>query len=263
MRQIVSFGPHPPGSEAQRKVGGYIAGQLNQLGLRVDFDVFQAATPEGRIEMKNIRGTLMGPRSDVIIIASHYDSKLFKSFEFVGANDSGSSSGVVLELARAIKEQNPTRYSFWFVFFDGEEAFRQWTDLDSLYGSRHYVRILKRNRTLSDVKTMILLDLIGGKDLSIERDINSDEWLNRIVWETASELGASSIFKDTGTTNAIDDHTPFKESGIPVIDIIDLKYSEWHQPGDTLDKLSEDNMAAVGNVVYASLAKITEYLDSP
>jgi hypothetical protein len=109
---------------------------------------------------------------------------------------------------------------------------------------------------------MILLDLIGGKDLAIQKDVNSDEWLNRIVWQTAKEIGAGDLFLDHGYTNAVDDHTPFREEGIPAIDIIDLKYSEWHKPGDTIDKLSAENMEAVGNVVYASLTEIARYLDS-
>lgn len=262
VEKIVSFGPHPPGSEAQKKVARYLISQLREYGLEIRTDEFLAATPEGRLEMMNITGVLPGSRDEVIMLASHYDSKLFKNFEFVGANDSGSSCGVVLELARVLALEKTYDFSFWFVFFDGEEAFRNWTELDSLYGSRQFVRSLQRDGKLARVKAVILLDLIGGKDLLLEKDINSDSWLNSIIWQTAQEIGAGSLFRQIGTTYAVDDHIPFKELGIPVVDIIDLKYSQWHKPGDTLEQISPENMQAVGNVVFASLPKIIRFLDN-
>jgi Zn-dependent M28 family amino/carboxypeptidase len=261
VERIVQFGPHPPGSQAQRNVGDYLIEVLESFDLEVKTDTFSTSTPEGRIEMRNIWGVLSGARSDTILLASHYDSKLFKEFEFVGANDGGSSSGLILELARVLKQNNPSEYSYWFVFFDGEEAFRNWTSLDSLYGSRRFVKTMAGRGGLEQIKAMILLDLIGGQDLAVERDLNSDPWLNNIVWETARELGADQIFREFGTTSAVDDHLPFRERGIPVIDLIDLEYAYWHRPGDTLDKLSPENIEIVGNVVYASLPKITVHLD--
>ena len=255
-REIVRHGPHPPGSEAQRKVGEYIAGQLEVLGLRVDTQTFRPVTPRGRLRMTNIRGILPGPDERVLILASHYDSKFFDTFEFVGANDGGASSGLVLELARVLVRDNPTGLTLWFVFFDGEEALRTWTSADSLYGSREFVKREQDRGNLRQVGAMILLDLVGGKDLRIFRDTNSTPWLNQIIWDQASRLGHTRIFRPSGRTNAQDDHLPFLRAGIPAVDLIDLNYAHWHKPSDTLDKLSGPNLEVVGAVVLASLPEI-------
>ena len=166
-REIVRHGPHPPGSEAQRKAGEYIAGQLEALGLEVDTHTFRPVTPRGRLRMTNIRGILPGRDERVLILASHYDSKFYDAFEFVGANDGASTSGLVLELARVLVQDNPAGLTLWFVFFDGEEAVGEWSSADSLYGSREFVKREKNRGYLRKVGAMILLDLVGGKDLRI------------------------------------------------------------------------------------------------
>ena len=255
-REIVRHGPHPPGTEAQRKVGEYIAGQLEVLGLQVDTQPFRPVTPRGRLRMTNIRGILSGSDERVLILASHYDSKFYDTFEFVGANDGGASSGLVLELARVLVQDNPTDLTFWFVFFDGEEALAEWTSADSLYGSREFVKREGDRGNLSKVGAMILLDLVGGKDLRIFRDRNSTPWLNKIIWDQASRLGHTRIFRPSGHTNADDDHIPFLRAGIPAVDLIDLNYAHWHKPTDTLDKLSQSNLEVVGAVVLASLPEV-------
>ena len=255
-REIVRHGPHPPGTEAQRKVGEYIAGQLESLGLRVDTQTFRPVTPRGRLRMTNIRGILPGPDEKILILASHYDSKFFDTFEFVGANDGGSSSGLVLELARVLVQDNPTGLTLWFVFFDGEEALDEWSPADSLYGSREFVKRERARGNLRNVGAMILLDLVGGKDLRIFRDRNSTPWLNRIIWDQASRLGHARIFRPSGHTLIDDDHIPFLRAGVPAVDLIDLNYAHWHKPSDTLDKLSGPNLEVVGAVVLASLPAI-------
>ncbi len=256
-REIVRHGPHPPGSEAQRKAGEYIAGQLEALGLQVDTQTFRPVTPRGRLRMTNIRGILPGSDERVLILASHYDSKFYDEFEFVGANDGASSSGLVLELARVLVEKNPTGLTFWFVFFDGEEAVGgTWTSADSLYGSREFVKREKNRGSLRNVGAMILLDLVGGKDLRIFREGNSTPWLNGIIWDQASRLGHTRIFRPSGRTSVDDDHIPFLRAGVPAVDLIDLNYAHWHKPSDTLDKLSGPNLEVVGAVVLASLPEI-------
>ena len=255
-REIVRHGPHPPGSEAQRKAGGYIAGQLEALGLQVDTHTFRPVTPRGRLRMTNIRGVLPGRDERALILASHYDSKFFDTFEFVGANDGASTSGLVLELARVLVQENPTGLTLWFVFFDGEEAVGEWTSADSLYGSREFVKREKNRGNLRKVGAMILLDLVGGKDLRIFQEGNSTPWLNRIIWDQASRLGHTRIFRPTGRTSIDDDHIPFLRAGIPAVDLIDLSYAHWHKPSDTLDKLSGPNLEVVGAVVLASLPEI-------
>lgn len=261
VEKIVSFGPHPPGSEAIEKVREYIATQLKEARLEVRQDRFEAVTPIGRLEMVNIWGVLPGDTSDVVIIASHYDSKLFKEFQFVGANDGGSSTGLVLELAKILAPQNPIQQTIWFVFFDGEEALEEWTAADSLYGSRRFVKMLGRRNQMGRIKAMILLDMVGGRDLTLRRDINSTAWLSNLIWEKARELGHGDIFSTLGSTGAVDDHIPFAEQRVPVVDIIDLGYMYWHRSEDTVDKLSAENLEIVGNVVLASLPEISERLE--
>ena len=255
-REMVRHGPHPPGTEAQRRVGEYIAGHLEALGLQVDTHTFRAVTPRGRLRMTNIRGILPGRDERVLILASHYDSKFFDTFEFVGANDGASSSGLVLELVRVLTQDNPTGLTFWFVFFDGEEALGEWSSADSLYGSREFVKREGDRGNLRNVGAMILLDLVGGKDLRIFREGNSTPWLNGIIWDQASRLGHERIFRPSGRTSIDDDHIPFLRAGIPAVDLIDLNYAHWHKPSDTLDKLSGPNLEVVGAVVLASLPEI-------
>lgn len=262
VERMVSYGPHPSGSEAQKQVGIYIVDQLQSYGLEVHTQTFQPVTPLGRPEMTNIWGVLPGNRESVIILASHYDSKYFEDFPFVGANDSGSSSALLLELARTLTQGNSTDYSLWFAFFDGEEAVADWTSADSLYGSREFVQMLKSRGLLHRISALILLDMIGGKDLVLRKEMNSTSWLNQIIWDQGNQLGFGDIFQMRGYTAAQDDHLPFAEEGIPVVDIIDLDYAYWHQREDTADKLSAENMGIVGDVVLASLPEIAKRLDT-
>ncbi len=261
VEKMVSYGPHPSGSEAQKQVGIYIVEQLQSYGLEVHTQTFQPVTPLGRPEMTNIWGVLPGNKESVIILASHYDSKYFEDFPFVGANDPGSSSAVLLELARILTQENSTDYSLWFAFFDGEEAVVDWTSIDSLYGSRDYVQMLKSRGLLHRISALILLDMIGGKDLVLRKEMNSTDWLNQIIWDQGNQLGFGEIFQMRGNTAASDDHLPFAAEGIPVVDIIDLGYAYWHQREDTTDKLSADYMSIVGDVVLASLPEIAQRLD--
>lgn len=256
-REIVRHGPHPPGSEAQRRAGEYIAGQLEALGLQVDTQSFRPVTPRGRLRMTNIRGILPGRDERVLILASHYDSKFYEEFEFVGANDGASTSGLVLELARVLVRENPTDLTFWFVFFDGEEALETWTSADSLYGSREFVKREKNRGNLRKIGAMILLDLVGGKDLRIFPEGYSTPWLTRIIWDQASRLDHDRIFRPSGRASPIeDDHLPFLRAGVPAVNLIDMSYAHWHKPSDTLDKLSGPNLEVVGAVVLASLPEI-------
>ena len=265
VEQVLSFGPHPPGSEAQKKVGAYIEETLDSLGLEVRSHAFRPATPKGRLEMRNIWAVLPGKRANVILLASHYDSKLFEGFRFVGANDGGSSTGLLLELARVLALNNPREYSIWFAFFDGEEAIQHWTATDSLYGSREFVNLHKRNGQLHTISAMILLDMVGGADLRLRRETHSTSWLNDLIWDRAAEMGHGDVFQRAGRfTVSGDDHMPFLKEGIPAVDLIDMNYMRpggpWHSPADTLDKLSAQNLQIVGRVVLSSLPEIARFL---
>lgn len=276
VRKQVEFGARPAGSAELEKTRNYIIDQLKSYGLKVTTDEFQAVTPIGERKMVNVTAELPGDSNDVIIISSHYDTKYVKEFTFVGANDGGASTGALLELARvlAASKQKP-RMTYWFVFFDGEEAFCfVWDEChnpnpadpkkplpDNLYGSRHYVSQLVTKGELKRVRAMILFDMMGYKDLRLGRDGLSTTWLQDIVWRTGKQLGHDSQFVDAREDVGDDDHAPFLKAGIDSLDIIQLSsYSYWHTKDDTLDKVSGKSLKIVGDTIVASLPKIEERL---
>src|SRR6266542_4154286 len=245
----------------------YITGLLKSSGLTVRTDGFTAATPLGEKKMVNLTAEIPGESTDVIIVASHYDSKYFKDMRFVGANDPGTSVGTLLELGRVLSAspQKP-KLTYWLVFFDGEEAFcEEWDQCskpdapDNTYGSRRYVSRLRENNELRRVRALILLDLMGSKDLELGRDTMSTRWLQDIVWRTAHESGYGKYFVERPEAVGSDDHEPFLRAGIDSLDLIQLStYPYWHKADDTLDKVSAQSMKVVGDIVLASLPKIAE-----
>jgi len=263
LRTMVAFGPRPAASEALAKTRAYIVSELGKVGLKAQLDEFEALTPRGRKKMINIRASRVGPRPESIALVGHYDTKIFENFSFVGANDGGSSAAWVLEMARAT-EGLKLQHTLEFVFFDGEEAVLDWTDDDSVYGSRHDVDRRNKSGTLRQLKALILVDMIGDKNLNIAREENSTPWLVSAIWDTARSLGRTREFVNASHTIA-DDHIPFKSAGIPVVDLIDFEYPDqshryWHQSGDTLDKTSAQSLKTVGDVVYFSLPEIDRRL---
>jgi len=276
VKKQVEFGPRPPGSPELEKTRAYIVDQLRSFGLNVIMDEFHATTPVGEKKMTNIVAELPGASSDIIIISSHYDTKLFKEFKFVGANDAGSSTGALMEIARVLAVKKPNKLTYRFVFFDGEEAFcKEWDDChnpnpanpkeslpDNTYGSRHYVSELVSKNEVSRVKAMILMDMMGSKNLKLGRADLGTTWLQDIVWQTGKQLGYKE-FVDTPEGVGDDDHSPFLRAGIDSLDIIQLTtYYEWHTKDDTLDKVSGKSLKVVGDTIIASLPKIEERIQS-
>ena len=247
-RKAVGFGPRPPGSDAIKQLQTYIAGQLKSCKCQVSDDVFTASTPRGPIVMKNIVAKFPGKSGRSIVITGHYDTKLFPGRKFVGASDGGSSAGFLLEMARVLAGQ-PRTDDVYLVWFDGEEAIREeWAGEDNLYGSRHMAQAWLKDGRLRTIKALINIDMIGDKHLNIKRETNGSAVLNRLVWQTASELGYAAYFvNDTLATD--DDHMPFVKLGVPAIDLIDFDYPAWHTDGDTMDKLSAASLETVGLVV--------------
>lgn len=278
VRKQVEFGPRPPGSPELEKTRAYIIDQLRSFGLNVTTDDFQATTPVGQKQMTNIVAELPGESSDIVIISSHYDTKLFKEFKFVGANDAGSSTGALMEIARVLAQKKvKLRLTYRFVFFDGEEAFcENWDDChnpnpadpkeqlpDNTYGSRHYVSQLVAKNEAARVKAMILLDMIGYKELKLGRADLGTQWLQDVVWQTAKQIGYGSQFVDAREGVGDDDHSPFLKASIDSLDIIQLNtYPYWHTKDDTLDKISAKSLKIVGDAVIASLPRIEERLAS-
>ena len=251
----VSFGPRPAGSQAIAQVQDYITSQLSSFGCTVDTDAFYSDTPAGRLAMKNIVVKIAGERPGIILLTTHYDTK--KLDNFVGADDAGSSTGVMLEMARLLCAKRG-RYAVWIAFFDGEEAVRkEWQDPDNRYGSRQMAAKMATSGDLKKIKAMILADLVGGKSLQIEREQNSTKELVDLIWNTAKRLGYGEIFVDQ-TMPIDDDHLSFLSRGVPSADIIDLVNSAgyWHTPQDTLDKISAKNLGVVGHVILESVAEL-------
>jgi glutaminyl-peptide cyclotransferase len=251
--KLVGFGPRPSGSQAILATQDYITSQLSSFGCTVDTDAFSADTPAGRLPMKNIVAKIPGERQGIILLATHYDTKRLDNF--VGADDGGSSTGVMLELARKMCSMRP-RYSIWIAFFDGEEAVRkEWQDPDNRYGSRQMAAKMAASGDLKHVHAMILADLVGGKALGIRKEQNSTKELEDLIWATAKQLGYGDIFLDQETP-VDDDHLSFLSRGVPAADVIDLVNSAgyWHTPQDTLDKVSARSLGIVGHVLLESVA---------
>ena len=268
-RKQVEIGPRISGSAELAKTREYMVGLLKSYGLNVKIDEFISSTPIGEKKMVNITAELPGESSDVIIIASHYETKFFKDMQFVGANDPASSVATLLELARVLGTGDHKRKNtYWLVFFDGEEAFcGSWDECskpdapDNTYGSRYYVSQLQKQNELERVRAMVLLDLMGYKNLELGRDSLSTKWLQDIIWNTGRELGHKKIFVDREEGVGGDDHEPFIQAGVPAVDLIQLNgYPYWHRADDTLDKVSARSMKIVGDTVLASLPKIEQHL---
>jgi Zn-dependent M28 family amino/carboxypeptidase len=259
LRAQVAIGPRVAGTAGNAKTRAFIVSTLAASGIKAVEQPFQARTPHGPVPMANIIATLPGDRPERIILASHFDTKRFEEFRFIGASDSASSTAAVLELARVLNDR-PRPFTIELLFFDGEEAFGDWSlHSDSTYGSRHYVQQARTANTLSQIKALILLDMIGDKDLNIRREENSTRWLTDIIWATAHRLGHSRHFLNE-VTPIEDDHLHFVHAGVPAVDIIDLDYFAWHTAQDTLDNVSAESVKIVGDVVLAALPAIERRL---
>src|SRR5581483_12457443 len=209
----------------------------------------------------NIIAKFPGAKPGVIVIATHYDT-LYGRTDFVGANDGGSGTGLLLELANQLRGPGRPGYGVWLVWLDGEEAIREWTDTDSIYGSRHLAAKWQKDGTIKQLRAFLLADMIGDSDLSIERDTNSTPWLLDLVYQAATALGFQSHFFRRGQPVG-DDHIPFAEAGVPVADLIDFDYgyanSYWHTSADTMDKLSPRSLEIVGNVLLETVAMLDQW----
>ena len=267
VRKQLDFGPRPPDTAPLAKTRAYITNELKSSGLNVSTDEFNATTPQGEKKMANIVGEIPGETKTLILITSHYDTKYYKDMQFLGANDPASSVATLLEIGRVLgsQKQKP-KVTYRLVFFDGEEAFCEgWDECgtkespDNTYGSRHYLSQLTAHNELANTGAMILLDMMGYKNLELGRDPSSTRWLQDIIWQTGRELGYGNVFVDREEGVGGDDHEAFVHAGVAGVDIIQLtSYPHWHRADDTVDKISAQSMKIVGETVLASLPKIVE-----
>ena len=261
LRQQVAIGPRPSGSPGNIKTRDYIKAQMAALGIKTTEQAFEGKTPLGPVKMVNIIATIPGKSADRIVLASHFDTKLFRDIRFVGASDSASSTAALIELARVIKARGALPFTIELLFLDGEEAVIEWQGDDNTYGSRHYVDAARKSGSLKSLRALILLDMIGDRNLTIRRESNSTRWLTDIVWGAAKKLGHSAFMDEETTVE--DDHIPFLKAGVPSVDIIDLDYPQWHTAQDTLDAVGARSLQVVGEVVVAALPLIERHLSAP
>ena len=214
LRQMVAIGPRPSGSPAIEQTRKYIKDQLAASGLTPVEQAWDDQTPIDRVHLVNLIATIPGARKERLVFAGHYDTKLYREFRFVGASDGGSSAAFLLELARVLKaRKNP--FTVELLFLDGEEArLPEWSGLDNTYGSRHYVDQAKRDGSLAALKALVLIDMIGDRDLRIRRDTNSTAWLTNVLWDAAKRLQLDGAFI-SDSTRIEDDHMPFLAAGVP------------------------------------------------
>jgi glutaminyl-peptide cyclotransferase len=256
VKEIVAFGPRPIGSVNHNKVEDYIHSQLK--GDVVEDDAFTVDTTEGKFPVRNIIAKYPGTRDGIIVIASHYDTNYpLRNTAYVGANDGGSSSALLLEIANQLRGKKRDGYTVWLLWDDAEESMRlPWFDPESLYGVRHLAEKWQADGTIKKIKAFLLEDMIGDADLNIDRDQNSTPWLEDMIHEAATRVGYQSHF--FGRTNAVnDDHIPFMQLGVPSADLIDFDYGYdnvfWHTPQDTVDKLSPKSLEIVGTVTLETV----------
>ncbi|MBI4593255.1 MAG: M28 family peptidase [Candidatus Rokubacteria bacterium] len=254
LERIVGFGPRPSESAALERTRDYVTSELKKVGVAVRRQAFTVPTPAGPLRMANLIAALPGRRPEVILFGGHYDTKRFTTFRFVGANDGGSSTALLLELGRALSRR-PREYTVWIVFLDGEEALEPDAATVPLWGSRHFVADLRRRGELGWLKAVVIADMIGDRDLDILREGGSTPWLTDALWRTARRLGHQRHFRDQ-VLHVTDDHVPFLEAGVPAALLIDFNYPPWHTAGDTLDKVSRQSLGVVGEVLLGALPDI-------
>jgi glutaminyl-peptide cyclotransferase len=255
-RQFVAIGPRWIGSPGHAKAEAFIKQQFRRDQL--EEDTFTAKTSIGTEPFRNFIVKFPGKKDGIIVLASHYETNYWlRNIHFVGANDGGATTGLLIEIANDLRGKPNDSYSVWLVFDDGEESFQsEWNDNDALYGTRHLAETWQADGTLKRIKAFLLADMVGDKDLDIQRDGNSTPWLEDLVYQAASQYGWQSYFFAT-TTTVDDDHIPFVHRGVPCADIIDIDYgynnAYHHTAEDTMDKLSAKSLTIAGDTILETI----------
>jgi len=250
IQQQVNFGPRLPGSESHAATVDYILEQLTASDWSAyEQDLFVSGHQLTNIVAQRV-SKKQTPESDWIIIGAHYDTRLYADRDpnplnrrkpVPGANDGASGVAVLLELARVLPKDLDK--NVWLVFFDGEDN-GGIQDYDWIMGSQAFVDALE---DLPDAA--IIVDMVADSDLNLYLEENSDLHLSIRIWATAAKLGYSDNFILFPKHRILDDHVPFRNRGIPSVDIIDIEYPYWHTTQDTLDKVSADSLQKVGDVI--------------
>ena len=266
-REFAAIGPRWPTGPGHVKAEEFLRNHFAAGHVACEEDVFTADTPIGAVGMRNFIVRFPGSKPGAIVLATHYETNYpLRNINFVGANDGAATTGLLMAIGDWLREETEhgkklDGYSVWLVFFDGEEAIQSWSDADSTYGSRHLAARWGRDGTLGQIKAFLLADMIGDKDLDIQRETNSTAWLVDLVRQAAKKLGDERYFfqKDMAVE---DDHLPFVARGVPSIDIIDLDYgpnnSYHHTAEDTMDKVSAHSLTIDGDVFLETMRLIDQ-----
>ncbi|MGE4488478.1 MAG: M28 family metallopeptidase [Kiritimatiellales bacterium] len=264
VEELLKISPRDAGTGGARRAAVYLETRLKELGLKAAIIAFPEETPNGLMHFNNVVARIPGKTQRTIVLASHFDTKSGISKDFQGANDSGSSSGVLMELARILTKRAPYETSFMIAFLDGEECRTQYSPNDGLHGSRHLARQIYEAGGVKDIAAVIVLDMIGDKNLKVTVPRNSSREMTKELFYAAHELGVREYF-GLGEGSILDDHVPFLLAGMPVIDVIDFEYGSapglndyWHTPEDTLDKLSVKSLQVVGDVVLRMIENMQQ-----
>jgi glutaminyl-peptide cyclotransferase len=259
---LVELGLRDSGTPGAERAAHHIRDQLVALGIETEVDVFTNTTPRGQTVFRNVIGRIPGRGEGLIIIGSHFDTKSGMPAGFQGANDSGSSTAVLLELARVIAASPPAPPTIWTAFFDGEECMAHYGPNDGLHGSRRLAQSLASAGQAPTVRGVIILDMIGDCDLSVTIPRNGSPELISLAFEAAREEGVRHLF--SLFRNEIgDDHEPFLRLGMPAVDMIDFNYGSrpglndyWHTGKDRLEHVCADSLGIVGRVTLRMLNRL-------
>jgi Zn-dependent M28 family amino/carboxypeptidase len=269
-RQFVAIGPRWPTSPGHAKAEAWLKSQFQRNHDQFEDDAFTADTSIGSVPMHNFIVRYPGTKPGIIVLATHYETNYpLRNINFVGANDGGSTTGLLLAIGDRLREQaaqSPGKkligYSVWLLFDDGEESFSpDWIDSDALFGTRHLAAKWARDGTLSQIKAFILADMIGDKDLDIQHEANAAPWLFSLVQQAVKKFGYEKYFFKL-TESVDDDHMPFVQRGVPTIDIIDLDYGPnnayHHTAQDSMDKISARSLTIDGDVFLETIRLIDQ-----
>jgi hypothetical protein len=267
------FGARVPGSKAHEDCAKWLKDKLSTCTPNVIFQEYQTRVYNGDVfNGKNIIASFNPDSKARIMLCSHWDSRPFADHDpdpakrnqpVMAANDGASGVGILLELAKVLKE-NPSKIGVDIVFFDMEdygppqdrqdESNENW-GLGSQYWSRNPHTPYYRARFV------ILLDMVGAKDAKFRKEGFSMHHAPdkvRKVWDIADGLGYQDYFLDETGGYINDDHYFINEIlKIPAIDIIHLDpnssngsfYEYWHTTGDTFDKIDKQTLKVVGEVL--------------
>ena len=264
---LCALGPRDAGTPGGERAARWLAAELQRTGLVTDIDTFTNDTPSGPLTCHNVLGKLSSPHDttrgndhDWIVMLSHFDTKTGISTNFIGANDGASSSGLLLELARALHDTPLRQCNILFGFLDGEECRVQYGPHDGFHGSRRLAAQFAAEKR--HVRAVILLDMIGDRDLSVTLPSNGTPQLTLLTLEAAKTVGVRGKFQ-LADGRILDDHQAFLDAGFPAVDLIDFLFGSapglndyWHTPEDTLDKISNASLTEVGQVVAEMLRQL-------